>query len=98
MVEMSGLAAWHAGAARDGTFGPSARPAGLQERKASRMSTHPLEVPAPRRRSWPLVAAVVVAILALGLLLVRVDAMPRARLGANLTAPPAGQAGAPRAG
>ncbi len=62
------------------------------------MSTHPLEVPAPRRRSWPLVAAVVVAILALGLLLVRVDAMPRARLGANLTAPPAGQAGAPRAG
>jgi fucose 4-O-acetylase-like acetyltransferase len=45
------------------------------------MSTHPLEAPAPRRRSWPLAAAVVLAVLALGLLLVRVDALPRTRPG-----------------
>jgi fucose 4-O-acetylase-like acetyltransferase len=59
------------------------------------MSAHPLDVlqrprtpartaarPAPaarRRRSWGAVAAAVLAILALGLVLVRVDAMPRAR-------------------
>jgi fucose 4-O-acetylase-like acetyltransferase len=70
------------------------------------MSTHPLEAPAPRRRSWRLVAAVVLAVLALGLLLVRVDAMPRtrpgpdpaARAGTRLAERAAGQAGAPRAG
>jgi fucose 4-O-acetylase-like acetyltransferase len=55
------------------------------------MSTHPLAPAASRRRSWPLVATVVLTVLALGLLLVRVDAMPRTRTG------PAAQAGAPRA-
>jgi|GEM_PF-170665 len=70
------------------------------------MSTHPLEAPAPRRRSWPPVAAVVLAVLVLGLLLVRVDALPRARPGPDPASQPgtplaereAGRAGAPRAG
>jgi fucose 4-O-acetylase-like acetyltransferase len=53
------------------------------------MSTQPLAPAAPRRRSWPLVAAVVLTVLALGLLLVRVDAMPRAAQG-WVAAPPLG--------
>jgi peptidoglycan/LPS O-acetylase OafA/YrhL len=65
------------------------------------MSTHPLAPASPRRRTWPLVAIAVLAVLALGLLLVRVDAMPRARPGPASAAPSGARdtapAGAPRA-
>jgi fucose 4-O-acetylase-like acetyltransferase len=53
---------------------------------------------APRRRSWRHAAAVVLTVLALGLLLVRVDALPRNPSGPAAASRPAGQAGAPRAG
>ena len=55
----------------------------------------PLPAPAaPRRPSWRLATAVVLAVIALGLLVVRVDAMPRTPPGLVPASPSTGQAAA----